>query len=86
MAQPPGQVPVSRRHYSRDLKERVVYQRYTLGLTTTEISKNLDMSLHVVQCVLKLWDEIGSAVKDPKTYGRQGRACLLDTRGVEVGI
>ena len=79
-----GRAAPVRRHYSKDLRERVIYQRFTLGMSTTEIAKNLDMSLRVVQRVLKLWDEVGEVVRDPKAYAKLGRARLLDTRGIEV--
>ncbi|KIJ31686.1 hypothetical protein M422DRAFT_53270 [Sphaerobolus stellatus SS14] len=60
------------KHYSKDLKKRVVYQRLTLGFTMTEIAKNLNMSPQVVH-----------VVKDPQTYAKQGHARLLDTDSVE---
>ena len=48
-----------RSQYSKDLKERVVYQWFTLGKDTAEIAENLNMSKRVVQWVLLLWEEIG---------------------------
>ncbi|KAF8585790.1 hypothetical protein K439DRAFT_1342632 [Ramaria rubella] len=52
-------------------------------MATTEISRNLDISLHVIQRTIKLWNEISDVVKDPKTYGKLGKARLLDTPSVE---
>ncbi|KAF8580384.1 hypothetical protein K439DRAFT_1357178 [Ramaria rubella] len=52
-------------------------------METTEIARNLDMLLRVVQQTIKLWNEIGDVVKDPKMYGRLGKARLLDTPSVE---
>lgn len=72
------------KHYSKDLKERVVYQQLTLGLSTMEIVKNLDMSPRVVQWILQLYQEIGNVIKDSKTYAKQGQCRLLDTDSVEV--
>jgi len=77
------QPTATRKYYSKDLKERVVYQRLTLGLSTMEIAKNLDMSPRVVQQVLQLYQEIGNVIKDSKTYAKQGRCQLLDTDSVE---
>lgn len=70
-----------RRHYSRDLKERVIYQSYTLHKKPKDIAIDLDMSLRVVHRVRKLWKEIGEVVKDPKS---QGRDRLLKAHEVEV--
>jgi transposase len=74
----------TRRHYSKDLKEQVIYQRLTLGKSTTEIAKDLDMSLRIIQRVLKVYEEIGEVVKDPKMHAKWGKAKLLDTHCVEV--
>lgn len=79
-------MPAKRRHYSKDLKQRVVHQSKILGYSTTQIAENLDMSLRVVQNVLQLYDEVGEVVRDPKTYGRQGRQMILDTGIIEVGL
>lgn len=54
----------SRLQYSRDLKQRVVYQAFTLMKSTTEIVINLDMPICVVQRVLTDWREIGDVCKD----------------------
>ena len=48
--------------YSRDLNDVGVYQANTLNKSTTAIAKDLNMPLHVVQHVLKIWNEIGEAV------------------------
>ena len=53
-------------------------------METVEIARSLDMSVHVVQWVLQLWEEIGEVVKDPRQYAKKGWACLLDTASVEV--
>src|SRR6266481_6328366 len=75
----PPSHPDTHQHYSTDLKERVIYQQFTLGKSTTEIAKDLDMLLWVVQRVLKLYEVIGEAVKDPKMHAKRGNAKLLDT-------
>ena len=64
---------------SKDLKERVVYQRFTLGKDTAEIAENLNMSKRVVQWVLN-----GDIVRDPQRNLKRGRASVLDTTSVEV--
>jgi hypothetical protein len=74
----------TRRNYSKDLKQLVLYQHESLGKNTQEISRDLNMSLRVVQRVLQLHKEIGSVVKDPKSYAKLGRAPLLDTNTVDV--
>ena len=74
------------KHYSKDLKQHIIYQSLTLGYSTMEIAKNLDMSLRVVQRTLQLWREIGDIVQDPQTYARQDRAQLLDTGCIEVSL
>ena len=74
----------TRQQYSKDLKEHVVYQRFTLGKDTAEIAENLNMSKRVVQRVLLLWEEIGDVVRDPRRNLKRGRASVLDTTSVEV--
>ena len=59
-----------RRHYSRDLKRRVLYQAEVLGHTSTEISINLDIPLRVIQRVKQTWNEIGEVCKDRNAMGR----------------
>ena len=62
-------VPI-RRHYSRDLKQRVIYSAYTLHKKSTEIAIDLDMPLRVVQRVKKTWNEIGEVCRDRRFIGR----------------
>ena len=82
MAHP--QSPSPHHHYWQDLKQHVIYQWFTLDKSTTGIAKDLDMSLWVVQRILKLYEEIGDMVKDPKAHTRPGHMHLLDTPSVEV--
>ena len=71
------------RQYSRDLKDVVVYQANTLNKSTTAIAKDLDMPLCIVQCVLKIWNEIGEAVDvNCRAKGKQGS--LLNGKATEV--
>ncbi|KAF8579877.1 hypothetical protein K439DRAFT_1358549, partial [Ramaria rubella] len=49
--------------------------------TPTAIAIDLDMPVHVVQCVLQTWDEIGVVVKDPK---KLGRVQLMTTDQIQV--
>jgi len=69
--------------YSRDLKQRVVYQSYTLMKTTTEIAIDLNMPVRVVQRVLTNWQEIGDVCKDQACMGR---APLMQQSSVKVCI
>ena len=48
-----------RRHYSPDLRRRVIHQAFTLGESTTRIAINLAMPLRVVQRIIATWKEIG---------------------------
>lgn len=61
---------VVRRHYSKDLKQRVIYQAFTLNKPTTEIAISLDMPLRVVQRVIHTWQEIGEVCRDRRHIGR----------------
>jgi hypothetical protein len=58
-------------HYSRDLKQRVIYQYFTLQFNTTQISINLNIPLRVVQCVIHTWDHIGDVCRERKGRGRR---------------
>lgn len=77
--EPPVTVPTTeRRHYSADLKKRVIYQYFTLGRKSPQISVELDMPLRVVQRTLQLWNELGDVVQDPRTYMKHGRPTVLN--------
>ena len=78
------QPPAPHHHYLQDLKQCVIYQQFTLDKSTTEIEKALNMSLQVVHHVLKMYEEIGDTVKDPKACTRPGFMPLLDAPSVEV--
>ena len=73
----------TRRQYSRDLKDVVVYQANTLNKSTTAIAKDLNMPLRVVQRVLKIWNEIGEAV-DVSCRAKGKRGSLLNGKATEV--
>ena len=60
----------SRKQYSRDLKELVIYQTKVLGLLTTDVAINLNMPVRVVQHVKKTWEEIGEVCRSRKYKGR----------------
>lgn len=74
----------TRRGYSRDIKERIVYQHKALEKKPAEIANDLDVSLRVVQRVLQLWKEIGDVVRDPKEYKPRGRPRLLNAIACNV--
>ncbi|KAJ7346093.1 hypothetical protein DFH08DRAFT_701525 [Mycena albidolilacea] len=63
-----------RNHYSKDLKERVIYQAYTLGHDSKDIAHALNMPLRVVQPVKEMWAEIGEVCRDRR---HKGRALLM---------
>ena len=52
-------------------------------MSTTDITVNLDMPVHVVQWVLQTWDEIGAVIREPKTLGQ---AHLMTTEQVQVSL
>jgi len=52
------------KHYSRDLKDRVVYQSEVLCMKSTEVAINLDIPLWVVQHVKRTWHEIREVCRD----------------------
>ena len=70
-----------RRHYSADLKQRVIYQAYTLHRRAEDIATDLNMPLRVVQRVKKTWNEIGEVCRDRR---HQGRAPLLSPQETQV--
>lgn len=81
----------TRRHYSRDLKERIVWQRKALEKKPADIANELDVPLRVVQRVLQLWNEVGDVVRNPIEYRPQGRPRLLNdlacnVRRVSLGL
>ncbi|KAK6997463.1 hypothetical protein R3P38DRAFT_3059166 [Favolaschia claudopus] len=59
-----------RKHYSKDLKTRVIYQAFTLDKSTTQIAIDLDMPVRVVQRVKQTWREIGEVCRDRRYIGR----------------
>ena len=71
-------------HYDQTHRQLVAYHSKVLQHTTMVIAKNLDMSLHVVQCILSLHEEIGWVARDPESYAKQGRAHLLDHASCDV--
>jgi hypothetical protein len=78
-------IPVNRRqHYSRDIKDLVMYQCHTLLRNTSQISTDLNVPWCVVQCILQIYEEIGESVRDPLTYSNSGRSPLLNSESVEV--
>jgi hypothetical protein len=73
------------RHYSKDLKDCIMYQYTVVGLKPTQIALNLDMSIWVVQQTLQLWQEIGVVVRDPMKYNKQGRPMLINDTACNIG-
>jgi len=60
-----------RNHYSQDLKQRVIYQAFTLAKKSTEIAIDLDIPLRVVQHVKRTWLEIGRVCRNRQFIGRR---------------
>jgi transposase len=58
-----------RRRYSLDLRLRVIHQHHTLKRKTWRITRDLDISLRVVQRILKMWNDLGELVP-PEKHGR----------------
>ena len=71
----------AKQKYSWDLKGRAFYQAFVLKMKPTEIAISLDMSVRVVQHVLKMWREIGDVCKGRKG---KGRAPLMKNDAVRV--
>ena len=69
-----------RRHYSRDLKKRVIYQAFTLSKSSTAIAVDLDMPLRVVQRIKRTWFEIGEVCRDRSYKGRHPLLSPLQTK------
>lgn len=80
MARKKPPVPL-RRHYSHDLKRRVIHMSQKLHLSSTEIAILLDMPLRVVQRVRQVWNEIGEVARQ---RARSGRAPLMSREAVDV--
>ncbi len=72
-----------RRQYSIDLKQRIIYQAYTLGKTSTEITIDLDVPLRVVQRVKQTWNHIGRVCR-PREF--MGRHPLLSPEQTQVCV
>jgi len=74
-------IVAAQNHYSKDLKEHIIHQAFTLGSKTTQIAINLNMPLRVVQRVITTWKEIGEVARD-RTY--IGRAPMLSPEHIKV--
>ncbi len=59
-----------RRRYTTDLKQRVIYQAFTLGKKSTEIAIDLDMPVRVVQRVRQTWMQTGRVCRSQEFIGR----------------
>jgi transposase len=70
-----------RQSYHSDLKKRIVYQVYTLGMSTTSVAISLNMPLRVIQRVLKAWKTTGEVCRDRRD---RGRAPLMKRDAVKV--
>ena len=49
--------------YSEDLRWRIVYQKEGMGLSYTEVAKNLSVDLSIVKRVVKLFNNTGNVTK-----------------------
>lgn len=77
-------VSSSRRKYSKDIKEVVIYQSQTLERSTTQIAKDLNIPLRVVQRILSVWREFGQVVRTPDPSQVRGRPRLLTRAAIDV--
>ena len=82
MPRPPP-VLRSRRTYSNDLWERIIYQKYSLGSKIADISISLNMSRHMVEHILKLWETTGEVSADA-TSRTKDRCHVMDPEEIEV--
>ncbi len=64
-----SEIPL-RRRYSDDLKQRVIYQAFTLGKKSTEIAIDLEIPLRVVQHVKHTWMQTGRVSRPQEFMGR----------------
>ena len=79
--QPPEEC--ARYTYSKDLRERVVYQRYKLKKKITAIAIDLNISQRVVERTLELWRNTGDVI--PEGLGLHGkRQKLMTPHEIEV--
>lgn len=72
-----------RRRYTKDLLDRVIYQRYVLGLETTDISRNLDIPRRVVQRAIQTFDRTGEPCRTEKRTEYHSK---LDAEDEDVSI
>lgn len=75
-----------RRHYSPDLKRRVIYQAFTLCKKSTDIAIDLDMPLRVVQRVKLTWMQLGRVCRSREFIGRHSLLSPEQTRVCEYCI
>ena len=68
-------------HYSKALKECIIYQAYTLDKSSKEIAHDLNMPLRVVQHVKEMWAEIGEVCRNCR---HKGRAPLMSPNNCKV--
>jgi hypothetical protein len=74
----------TRRRYSKDVKEIILYQAQILQRPTSQISYDLNIPRRVVQRVLQVYKEIGQAARDPKTYKTPGRPHIITNKVADV--
>jgi hypothetical protein len=66
---PSDRIPI-RRQYCKQLRDRVIHQKFNLNKKTADITIDLDMSLRVVQRTIKLWHDVGDVVNTPAKLSR----------------
>ena len=75
-----------RHHYSKDLKDRIIYQYNILKMKPPEIAISLNMSIRVVYRTLQLWEEIGNMVQNRKYDNIQSRPKLMNETACNVSL
>jgi hypothetical protein len=76
----------SRRHYSKDLKDRIIYQYNILKMKPPETAISLNMSTRVVYQTLQLWEEIGNIVQNLKNDDIHSRPKLMNETACNVSL
>lgn len=66
-----------RQTYSEDLRERVIYQKYSLHKKTADIAHDLNISVCVVQRVLQLWRKSGEVIPVGPGWSNKRRRMMM---------
>jgi transposase len=70
------------RAVTREVRELVIYQAEKLGWKTAEIANSLNLHIRTVQCIKKLYDDVGVVISDHD--GPLGRPKLMSEDTINV--